>query len=415
MEQPTGKGPRRITVSHSGKQHSYHLAKALLELQQLDVFFTSSYISNPALQGYLLKSGNTYFTRRFEEGLGGRFVNANWRYELREILLRKLYGKDERTQNAVYARDVNFDAYVAGKLPHRNADAFWGFQGSCHASLLEANKLGRISVCELATAHVTAARSILGEESRLHPEWADSIDNLVFPAAYEKRLVEEPHIAKYAVAASAFTRQTLIDDGIAPHKIRTLPLGFDLAHVPYKQRTGAVSGRPLKLLWAGTLTQRKGLKYLLEAMKQLKGSGMELHCIGGIQGSGKALKEYEPYFTYHPPVSQHELFSLYGQYDALVLPTIFEGFGLVIVEAMAAGLPVITTAHSMGPELIETDKNGYLIPIRDIEAIKTALSALRAKTDEEYLHMREAARRAALAYSWQAYGPRLALLLETLL
>ncbi|MES2389186.1 MAG: glycosyltransferase family 4 protein [Bacteroidota bacterium] len=404
----------KITVSHSGKQHSYHLAKALLNLQSLDVFFTSSYVASPALQNYFIKSGNTYFSRRFEEGLGGSKVDANWRFELREIILRKLYGKTGRTQNAVYERDVNFDAYVAGKLPNRKADAFWGFQGSCHSSLQKANDLGRISLCELATAHVTAARRILGEESLLHPEWADSIDNLVFPAPYEKRLVEEPHIAKYAVAASAFTRQTLLEDGIAPEKILTLPLGFDLQHVPYPERNDDITKRPLRLLYAGTLTQRKGLLYLLSAMRSLKNENIELHCIGGIQGSGKALKEFSDNYIYHSPVSQAELFGMYGAYDALVLPTVFEGFGLVIVEAMAAGLPVITTPHSMGPELVRDNVNGWIVPIRDISALSTAIMKLRHKTGDEYLAMRQAARDSAGAYTWDVYAQRLGSLISGL-
>lgn len=422
-----------IILSHSGKQHSYQVAKTLHGLGLLTRFYTSSYLTPAWLQHQVTRTGNTYWSRRFIEGLPGDLVDANWRFELKEIFLRTLQGKSPAVQKAVYARDVNFDRYVASQLltlhpapqtlnptpytlhptPYQpidltSKDLFWGFQGSCHASLQAANQVGMTSICELATAHVVAAKRILGEEALLHPEWADSIDNLVFPASYEKRLVEEPHLAHKAVAASAFTKSTLLEVGIADENIIYLPLGFDSNHVPYREKTAdQYESRPLKLLYSGTVTQRKGIKYLLEAIRQLNTTDVELHIIGGIQGSGEALKQYDGLFHYHPPVSQQEMFNAYADYDALVLPTIFEGFGLVIVEAMAAGLPVITTPHSIGPELITDDENGYIIPIRDVEAIRKAISTLREKTTDEYLAMRKKARAAAMEYSWEAYGERL--------
>jgi starch synthase len=403
-----------IILSHSGKQHSYQVAKALNDLGQLDGFYTSSYITQQWLQDYLKKKGDTFWTRRFIDGLPGKKVHANWRFELPELLLRQWQGKSAAVQKAVYQRDENFDRYIAHHIIpklRRKADSpaiYWGFQGSCYQSLQAAAKAGITSWCELATAHVVSAKKILGEEALLHPEWAATIDNLKFATAYEQRLTNEPHVADRVVAASRFTQQTLLDDGIAQEKIIYLPLGCDISYVPYlPQIQPSTANRPLRLLYAGTITQRKGIKYLLEAMKSFAVKDVELHLIGGIQGNNNALKAYDGLYTYHAPVSQQELFKLYGQFDALVLPTVFEGFGLVIVEAMAAGLPVITTPHSIGPELIEDDKNGYIIPIRNIKAIEQAITQLRNKSDQAYATMRTQAREAALGYSWEAYKGRL--------
>lgn len=397
-----------ITLSHSGKQHSYHVARSLHRLGHLDVFYTSSYVTSPSLQNYFLKKNDTFFMRRFLPGLHAPQVKASWSFEVKEVLLRKMYGKNRKVLDAIYARDVNFDHYVAGQIARRPSDVFWGFQGSCHETLKRAKAAGKMTLAELATAHVTESKRILGEEQRLHPEWADSLDNLVFPAAYEKRLVEEPHLADYAVAASQFTRQTLLADGVAPEKIITLPLGFDIDYVPYKERTSdRLSRRKLRLLYAGTVTQRKGIKYLLEAMKNLKGLDVELHIIGGIQGSGQAFKEYAGLYHYHPPVAQHVLFEKYAEFDALVLPTVFEGFGLVIVEALAAGLPVIATPHSMAPEVVADDFNGYIVPVRDISRLEAAIMQLRQLSDHDYLAMRRNARASVAGFSWDAYKDKL--------
>jgi starch synthase len=409
-----------IILSHSGKQHSYQVAKAMYNLGSLERFYTSSYITSPFMQRLLGKRPGNFWSRRFIAGLPGKLVEANWHFEIPEMVLRKIQGKSPAVQRAVYKRDTKFDNFVAEKLVNHDltegagTHLFWGFQGSCHASLRSAKELGWESICELTTAHVVAAKQLLGEEARLHPEWAGSIDNLVFPADYEKRLEEEPHQAKHVVVASSFSRNSLMDAGVPRKKIFMLPLGFEPAAISFSEK-GIVplDTRPLKLLFAGTVTQRKGIKYLLEAMKMLKpGKDVELHLIGGIQGPEEPLKQYREFYTYHGAVSQTELFSRFGDYDALVLPTIFEGFGLVILEAMAAGLPVITTPNSIGPEIITEGKNGFIVPIRDVEGLIKSIELLRGKSNEEFIEMRRSANAAAMNFSWENYTKKLSIFLN---
>ena len=399
-----------VIVSHAGKQHSYHLAKALLDIGQLSKFYTSSYVGAAWLQRAILARQNTFWMRRFKEGLAAPYVEAHWRYELREMYVKLTKGRGAAFNESVYARDMAFDAEIAGKLGKKPGGVFWGFQGSAHSSLLAAKAAGKLAIVELATAHVTAAKHYLGEEALRMPQWADSIDNLTFSPQYEARLRAEPEVADRVVAASAFTKQTLLEAGIAASKIDVLPLGFDVGHVPYQERLVQPrnrSYRPFKLLYAGNVTQRKGMSYLLEAMKLLTGQNITLDVIGTIQGSGAAFKAEERYYNYKPAVAQHELFGLYGQYDALVLPTLFEGFGLVLVEAMAAGLPIITTAHSIGPDLVNQWANGAIVPIRDSLALAEAISHFANLEPETYLETRRAARATSLSFTWDAYADRL--------
>ena len=410
-----------IILSHSGKQHSYQVAKALFDLKHLNLFYTSSYITSNALQKYFVKSGNTYFTRRFIEGLPGSFVKANWHFELKEIIYRKIFGKTHKTQNAIYERDVKFDQYVRNQLykkfknSNQKPSIFWGFQGSCYKSLTAAKDIGIYTFCELATAHIAYANKILGEESKLNPKWADSIDILKFPVDYENRLLNEPFIADSVIVASEFTKMTLEDAGVPDNKIIKLPLGFDMNNIKYDFKLDdKISNRPLKLLYAGTVTQRKGISYLLAANEKFKKSDIELHIIGGIQGDGEEFKKHLNNVFYHKPVSQQELFNLYCEYDALVLPTIFDGFGLVILEALSAGLPVITTNHSFGSEIIIDNYNGYLVPIRDVDSLYKSILMLRNKSDDTYTNMRENAHRSSIEFNWLNYQKRLEVILNNI-
>ncbi len=385
------------------------------DLGVLEKFYTSSYINNSWIQNWLTKTGSTYWSRRFIPGLHGDVISSNWRFEFREQLFFHLLGKSGQVNLAVMQRDRNFDQYISRKLRKLDANIFWGFQGSCCNSLSMAKDKGMISILELATAHYPASEMLLQEEKKLHPEWADSIVYADFPQWYYNRLANEPEKADYVVAASKFTMKTLQDAGISENKLLYLPLGFNGDHIPFKKDDfQPLSNRPLRLLYAGRITQMKGIKYLLEAMKSFNSKDVELDLIGFKQGSEEALEKYSSYFKHHPHVSQLELFSKYKEYDALVLPSIFEGFGLVIIEAMAAGIPVITTPHTIGPNIIEDGQNGYLVPIRDVEAIVNAIDKLLNKTSDEFLQMRINARNSAMYFTWENYGIRLKELLSKL-
>jgi starch synthase len=394
---------KRIVLSHSGKQHSYYVAKALQELGLLKTFYTSSYITNPALQALVEKLGLDFWSRRFIKGLGGKQVRSNWRYEIKELIWRRLKGNTREVNELVLQRDLNFDNHLSGKLPKIGYDIFWGFQGSCHRCLQVTNELGMQSVCEMTIAHLPFARRLLQEEASLHPEWADSIDFADFPAWYEKRLIEEPQVAKKVIAISSFLKHTLVSEGVQAEKITVIPLGFDAASVTYTEETSSIATRPLRLLYAGKITQRKGIKYLLEAIERFNKKDVELHIIGNMYGSGKAFENYQSLFTYGKGISQKELFKIYGQYDALVFPSVLEGFGLVTVEAMGAGLPVITTPNTNATEVIKDGVNGYLVPIRDSNAIATAIGKLRGLDNEAFQQMRRQARQTALQYTWDAH------------
>ncbi|MGZ3862879.1 MAG: glycosyltransferase family 4 protein [Bacteroidia bacterium] len=392
---------KKVILSHSGKQHSYYVAKNLEELGMLERFCTGSYLRSEILQKYFTKTKNNFWSKRFIPGLYGDKVDSNWRFELKYFLSKRFSKSLANTEKLIYEWDMAYDKYMSGRMKNYSAEFFWGFQGSCYESLMAAKNAGKTTICELSTAHVTVAKRILQEECDMHPEWAESISNLHFPAEFEKRLEQEPFRADYVFAASEFTKQTLLEAGVEERKVIKLPLGADVSKIKFTQKKDDFQNRPLKLLYAGTVTQRKGIKYLLETMEKFPRKDVELHIIGNVFGAREAFEKYKSNYIYHGPVSQQELFERYTEYDALVLPTVFEGFALVIIEAMAAGLPVITTPNCIGPDIIEEDRNGYLVPVRDVQKLTEAISKLRGKTGAEFLAMSENARRSAQYFTWE--------------
>ena len=279
-----------VLVSHSGKQHAYKHALSMQKIGHLARFVTSTYYDP-------LRFPDSFFSKfikvdrilkkRYEPGLPGKVVRFPF-FEFPELILRAVLGNSRISSNVVCVRDVLFDKFVA-KTQIRDCRIFWGFQGSCLESLRAAKKRGIIAVTELATAHVTAAIKILSEEKKRNPAWADSISNLYFPEWYLNRLEKEPFVADYCVVASRFTRKTLEDVGVESSKILMLPLGVDLEKFEYKRRSTV---GPFQILFVGGVGQRKGVKYLLDAVKRLNSSNAKLKVIGPIVGGGKAFKEY---------------------------------------------------------------------------------------------------------------------------
>ena len=163
---------------------------------------------------------------------------------------------------------------------------------------------------------------------------------------------------------------------------------------------------PLKILFVGGLSQRKGLTYLFEAADQL-GSAIELTIIG--RKPAAECKPLESALTKHrwiPSLPHEEILKEMSRHDVFVFPSLFEGFGLVITEALPQGLPVITTPHTCGPDILTNGEDGFIVPIRDSQSIAEKLEELHR--DRTLLaSMSAAARQTAERNTWSQYRTRL--------
>src|SRR5262249_43050854 len=155
----------------------------------------------------------------------------------------------------------------------------------------------------------------------------------------------------------------------------------------------------VRLRYVGHLSQRKGVSYLFEAMRQLR-SVATLTLVGPRVGGDCPVLESElKRHDWLGTVPHGRVLDLMAEHDLFVFPSLFEGFALVILEAMAQGLPVIATPNSGGTMVIEDGINGFIVPIRDAAAIAERVSRLaedRARLSE----MSRAALQRAEQMSW---------------
>jgi len=153
----------------------------------------------------------------------------------------------------------------------------------------------------------------------------------------------------------------------------------------------------------GSLGQRKGLSYLLKAIDMLGSSAVELTLVGQPpSGNCGPLRTALTTHRHLVSLAHASVLAEMRRHDVFVFPSLFEGFGLVLLEAMSQGLPVITTAHTGGPDFMTDGQDGFLVPIRSAAAIAEKLELLHQNRDR-LAQMSEAALNTARLSSWMDY------------
>ena len=149
------------------------------------------------------------------------------------------------------------------------------------------------------------------------------------------------------------------------------------------------------------MSLRKGLVYLLEAIRLLDPSKFELTLVGPLLGKGEGLRKYEGLFRHISGVRPQDMPDFYRQADVAVLPSLVEGSALVVLEAMASGLPVIVTPNA-GADSVRDGIDGFVVPIRSPWRIAERLQWL-ADNPAARVQMGRAARECALRYDWSVF------------
>lgn len=265
-----------------------------------------------------------------------------------------------------------FDRWVASRMTHCDMfHCFSGFGRKAHKVARE--KYGAMTVVERGSSHIGFQDEILSEE---YGRWSISYPG-IDPRVIEKEQCEYDE-CDYITVQSSFAERTFIERGFPAHKIIKLPLGVDLQMF----RPVPKEDKIFRVLYAGTISLRKGSLYLLEALQGLRLNNFEFVFNGHVSDEIKSL--ILPYSDGIRSVGTRpfdQLYKLYSQASVFVLPTIEDGFAKVITESMACGVPVIATTNCGAEDVITDGKDGFIVPIRDPEAIREKILFLYENPD----------------------------------
>lgn len=214
----------------------------------------------------------------------------------------------------------------------------------------------------------------------------------------------EVKLSDFAVGASTFTLKTLIKQGMTENCVHMAPYGVNIKD--FKPRNNFRKIDKMRFLFVGSFSQRKGISYLLQAFKELEDEGENF----SLTMTGRGIMDYELVKSYnlkcletHVNLPLEELVKLMQESDVFVFPSICEGFGLVLIQAMATGMPLITTYNTSGPDFIEEGKDGFLIETQDIEAIKNKVRYF-LQNPEEVKRMGQNAISKSKDFTWERFS-----------
>jgi len=293
-----------------------------------------------------------------------------------------------------------FDAYVAKCLTRfPKVEAVYSYEDSAYSSFKVAYSLGIKRYYDLPIGYWRIAQSIFHEEMDLNPGWASTLTGLNDSPDKLRRKDEELSLASTVIVPSQFVRSTLqkADACIAP--VHVVPFGSPPPSVFNVHKS--VQGR-LRVLYVGSLTQRKGLSYAIDAVK-IMGDQVSFTIVGRRPVNdciplNLALSQY----TWYETLPHNEILLLMHQHDVLILPSLFEGYALVISEALSQGLPVIATFNSGATESVRHGIEGFIVPIRDSHSIANCLQYLIDNPDE-LTRFKSSCLKRASELSWKCY------------
>ncbi len=386
---------QKYIVVHAGKRDDYQVALALAESNMLFALVTEAYF--PLDKKWFVSLANFFgitstLHKRYKTGLPSDLVVVSKRALLYQILFS-------------FTKNIKFDiqkGYVLGekakqlslkyKLPIIAVN-------TCAKHAFHNNPIEPKIVFQF---HPQAdfVKELFLEEMQLNPKSEKTLlQEYEFSLSQNQLevLSSEVKLATHFLCASSLTKRTLVYKGISEDKIKVIPYGVDTSKFTFSERKPS---DVFKVIFIGSLNQRKGITYLLDALAEM--INVELTIVTRGIYDASLIQNYN--FPIHVviDVPHEKLQEALHHAHCFVLPSILEGFGQVILEAMATGIPVIATENTAAKDIIENGKDGFVTPIRAIQAIKQNLEQLQSNTSLAQ-SIGKAAYEKARIYTWEKF------------
>jgi glycosyltransferase involved in cell wall biosynthesis len=300
----------------------------------------------------------------------------------------------------------DFDRFSARALPRLHerfgVGAVYTYEDSALDTFQAAKALGVKCVYDLPISYWEVGRKLMEEEVERLPAWVEAMGGGMSdsPAKLERK-ARELELADLVVVPSRFVADSL--PAWAGQKTRVLsPFGSPLPAAAAPRKTVDPS-KPLRVLFVGSMGQRKGLGDLFQAMHLLKDENVELVVMGSLLNDPAFYRGQYADFTHEKGRPHAEVLALMRSCDVFCLPSLYEGRALVMQEAMSQGLPIVITPNTGGDDLVIEGKTGFLVPIRSPEKIAEKLAWFN-QNRQELPAMSEAAMQHAAGYTWKKYS-----------
>ena len=384
----------KFVVSHpTGNTFVRALLNQLNNQNQLEKFFTTIGVgigANPLIRSFCKEK------RKY--AIPDKMISRQWMPEFARLLSK---GDQEKKRRKVDLSYQALDHKVSLALSNHSSQILHAYEDGCSSSFARAKQQGIQCSYELPIAHWATARRLLAEEAERHPEWEPTLESTREPEEKLCQKEEELRLADRISCPSQFVLDSIPLEIRQKTLCQVSPFGSPPCEpVDFERSTQSDT---LRLLFVGSMSQRKGLADLFDAMELLNGEPISLTILGQPSMPMEFYRKQFSEFAYFPPCPNSKVREIMKTHDALVLPSIVEGRALVQQEALSCGLPIIVTPNAGGKDLVDEGITGHLVPIRSPEKISSAILTLIAerKNIEE---IRKLCQKKAKQYTWPSYA-----------
>lgn len=388
----------KVLLSTFGPLHLIKSAQFLLNYVDIDVVQGWIPTNN---QKWLVELTSSFmhrdlkksFSKRIPECLNGR----NYGLAIPEFCLWA--GKKNSFLRTIFTPQFASGLYsnMSRKYINTHYDIFHVRSGNGRKAIEYAKQMGLKVVVDQSIAHSFYIDRVLRPDYERYNMYCG------YRSDFWLSLLDDCKNADMILVNSDFVKETFVEEGFNPDIIKVAYLGVRSDFLNLKK--DYKRGDTLNILFTGGFGFRKGGLYILQALQRLDSMGVDYKftVVGAYADEYEILKKYSPkHIEYKGFIPQDELKCYLSEYDIYLFPSLSEGCASSGMEAMAAGMPIITTRASGLP--IEDKVNGLIIPSKDIDAIVDSI--LKLSEDESLRESlgKNASKLIAHNYSWNDYA-----------
>ncbi len=371
----------KVTIVVGGKFHAFQLAKSLQTKNYLDEIITSypyskidSFIDPKRIKTIILKE----IIKKLIDKLCPQFL---W-------------------SKLNYFNDDLFDYFASIYLKNKKTDIFVGWSGFSKRSFEKLSNINCVKVLERGSSHIQFQHRVLKKEY----EKLNLKANLPSEQIIKKEL-KEYELADYICVPSNFAKKTFVNMGIDKNKVHVFHLGVDLNKFSFEEKKQS-KNKKIQIISSGEVSIRKGSHQLMDAFIELNLNNCELLFAGNIENGLKDYfyKKKRDNIKFLGSLDENSLNKIYNESDIFILNSIEDGFGMVIPQAMACGLPIITTFNTGASEIVVHGKNGYVINSGDKLILKEKIKKLYLDQNLRDEMSKNSIQIIYNKFSWDNYG-----------
>lgn len=374
----------KVVTCHAGARDHYQLSQSFDEVGLLDGLVTDFY--TPDWLRCLLN-------RRFNGELDSKKVRSSWADFIGAYLFKN------------YSRSNNNLSIKAAQRALKNKSNFFacsytasaGFEYLKNFEFKPRKYLFQLHPHPEVILNILNREVFLGKATKSDLSYEAEFNSLI-----ANSLIFEAALADEICVASTFTKKSLVSAGIELERVHVIPYGVDSRK--FSRLEPKKINSKLKILFCGQFIQRKGISYLYDALLRFDHRHYELIIVTRGDCESLMLEKFQKNLNVrvHLNVAEDVLIGLMHQSDVFILPSLYEGFGHVILEAMSAGLPVITTVNTAAVDVFDTGKEGFIGPIGDADFLCEKIEYFMRHPSALNLYGNQAAL-TAQKYSWDVF------------